>query len=94
MSSFIKQLIMKKLNDITLNDLLYYSHQYGFILNKTEAEQIVTYLKNNKLDPFDQDNHEKLFQDLARITNHETAMKAQKFLNEIIRSYGLDHLFN
>lgn len=94
MSFFIKELIKSKLNEITLNDLIHYSKQYGFSITETEAKQILLYIRNNELDPFDQNNLEKMFQDLAQITNRETAIKAQKLFNEIISSYGLGHLFD
>jgi len=94
MSFFIRELIKSKLNEITLNDLIHYSKQYGFSITETEAKQILLYIRNNELDPFDQNNLEKMFQDLAQITNRETAIKAQKLFNEIISSYGLGHLFD
>lgn len=94
MSIFIKELINKKLNELTLQELLYYSSEYGFSITQGEAKQILMYIKKNRIDPFDQKNREKLFQDLALITDHDTATKAQNLFDEIISSYGLDHLFN
>lgn len=94
MSSFIKDLINRKMNQITLEELLHYSTQYGFSLTQVEAQQILTYIQNNPIDPFDQNNREKIFQDLAQITDHNTASKAKSLFNEIINSYGLGHLFN
>jgi len=93
MSIFIKNLINQKLNELTLNELLFYSEQYGFSLNHSEAEQILMYIKNNKIDPFDQYKRKKLFQDLVQITDQATANKAQNLFDEIITSYGLDDLF-
>lgn len=94
MSIFIKELVKNKLKQLSSEELLNYGKQYGFSLSKTEAEQIITYLKQHTVDPFDPYDQEKMFHALAAITDSQTANKAQKLFKEIIQSYGLGHLFN
>lgn len=94
MSIFIKELIKRKLSQITVTELLQYGREYGFSLTETEAEEIVLYMKTNKVDPFNKNDHAKMFQALTQITDINTANKAQNLFDEIIRSYGLDHLFS
>lgn len=93
MSFFIKQMVNNKIRQLTVDELLYYSKQYQFTLSEEQAQRIIHYLKNNQLDLFLKSNHPKIFQDLALITDQSTASQAQRLLYEIIRSYGLEHLF-
>ncbi|GAA0441019.1 MAG: DUF2624 domain-containing protein [Bacillota bacterium] len=93
MSNFIKEMIRRKLAQLTAPELLHYSNQYGFSLSNNEAQQIITYLKKNNVDPFSSHGREKMLRDLALITDQATAKKAQKLFNELIKSYGLGHLF-
>ncbi len=94
MSIFIKELIKRKLNQISVADLLQYAEQYGFSLTKTEAEKIVMYLRTNNIDPFNKNDRTKMFQALTQITDINTANKAQNLFDEMIHSYGLEHLFD
>lgn len=93
MSSFFKDLIMKKIANLSPKELLSYGKQYGFSLTESQAQAITTYLKTHRVDPFSANGRTKMLQELARITDLETAKKAQKLFNEIIKSYGLESLF-
>lgn len=94
MSIFIKELVKRKLNQISVGDLLQYGEQYGFSLTDTEAEKIVTYLRTNHVDPFSKKDRSQMFQALTEITDINTANKAQHLFDQMIHSYGLEHLFN
>lgn len=93
MSIFIKELIKRKLSQVSVTDLLEYGEQYGFSISNTEAEKIVAYMNSNNVDPFNENDRSKMFQALTQITDVNTANKAQRLFDEIIRSYGLEHLF-
>lgn len=93
MSIIIKELVRRKLKQISYNDLLDHSHQYGFSISKEQAKQISHYLKHYNGDPFKHDDRETMFRELANITDIETARAARKLLNELIKSYGLEYLF-
>ncbi|RKQ37806.1 DUF2624 domain-containing protein [Oceanobacillus halophilus] len=94
MSIFIKELVRKKLKQISSEELMFYSKQYGFSLSKHQAMQISNYLnQNSSVDPFKFNDREKMLRELARITDIETAQQARKLLDEVIKSYGLEHLF-
>ncbi|MFC4558833.1 DUF2624 domain-containing protein [Virgibacillus kekensis] len=94
MTNFIKDMAAKKIKQLSPDDLLHYSKQYGFSISKQQAEQITSYLKTSKADIFNNRQREKMFKDLAKITDAETARKAKKLFNELIRTYGLEHLFS
>lgn len=93
MSIFIKEMIKNKLRNISVDELLHYSKQYGFQLSDKQAREITGYLRNNSPDPFNKASRDVMFQQLTIITDKETAKKAQNLFDEIIRSYGLQHLF-
>ncbi|MBP1968685.1 hypothetical protein J2Z83_000779 [Virgibacillus natechei] len=94
MSNFIKELVSKKLKQLSPEELLNYAKQHGFSLNRAEANSIINYLRTNSIDPFNLHDHKKMFEELTQITNRETANKAQKLFNDLIQSYGLGHLFH
>ncbi|WP_368855436.1 DUF2624 family protein [Virgibacillus salexigens] len=50
-------------------------------------------MKQNNVDPFSANGRAKMLRELAKITDIQTAKKAQKLFNELIQSYGLSHLF-
>ncbi|TFJ94099.1 DUF2624 domain-containing protein [Lentibacillus salicampi] len=93
MSTFIKQLVTKKLRKLSPDELLHYAHQYHFSITKKQANEITAYLRQNPIEPFDPAYRDKMFKDLARITDQETSNKAQTLFQEIIKSYGLEGYF-
>jgi hypothetical protein len=94
MSIFIKQMIINKMRQITTNDVLNYSKKYGFSINKEQAQAISNYVRKKRVNPFDKREREKMLQDLTDITDRGTALKANKLFHELIKSHGLEHLFN
>jgi hypothetical protein len=94
MSIFIKQMILTKLRQITPNEILEYSTKYGFQVTRQQAEQISNYVRSKRINPFDKKEREKMLLDLSEITDQQTAMKANQLFHELIKSYGLEHLFN
>lgn len=93
MSNFIKGIIMKKLQLVSYEDLLFYGNEYGIPLDENEAKAMSHYIKNNQIDPFSEKDRMKTFHELAQVTNKATANKTEKLFNELIKSYGLEHLF-
>ncbi|WP_373892828.1 DUF2624 domain-containing protein [Virgibacillus natechei] len=93
MSNFIKELVRNKLKQLSPDELLQYGKQYGFSLSQSEAQEITAHLKSDSIDPFRAADREKMFRELARITNVDTAKKARLLFNELIKSYGVDYLF-
>lgn len=89
----LKDLIIRKLKNLSYDEILYYSQQYGFSLSEREALDIKNYLQTHGVNPFHEDGRLEMFQELAHITNVQTAKKAQQLFNEMIKSYGVEHLF-
>jgi hypothetical protein len=82
------------MRQITTEDVLTYSKEYGFSINRKQAEQISNYIQKKKINPFEKSEREKMLKDLSEITDPNTAIKANKLFYELIKSYGLEHLFN
>ncbi|WP_010097015.1 DUF2624 domain-containing protein [Ornithinibacillus scapharcae] len=92
MSLFIKQIILNKMRQITPEDVYSNANQYGFTITKNQAVEISNYVRKNRVNPFNKRDREKMLYDLSQITDQETAMKANQLFNELIKSYGLEHL--
>ncbi|GGJ83211.1 tRNA methyltransferase [Lentibacillus kapialis] len=93
MSAFLKQLINKKLKQLSPDELLHYAHQYNFSISRKQAEDITTYLKQHPIEPFDPEYRARMFKEIAHITDKETADKARSLFQGIIKSYGLEGFF-
>lgn len=93
MSFIIKELVRRKLKLITPDEILMYSKDYGFSITNIQAQQISKYLSQYNGDPFKHRDREAMFQELANITDTRTAQAARSLLNELVKSYGLEHLF-
>ncbi|GAB4073432.1 hypothetical protein GCM10028778_09460 [Barrientosiimonas marina] len=94
MSTFIKQMVRSKLQQLTTDELLYHAQKYHFSINRKQATDITAYLQQASIDPFDPASRDKMVQELARITDDETADQAETLFQKIVAAYGLDDLFS
>lgn len=93
MSGLIKEIIKSKLNHLSYEELLVQSEKFGFDLTAEEAKHIINYLRNTNINPFSEQDRLKMLQALADITDQSTANKADDFFIKVIKSYGVEHLF-
>src|SRR5690625_469106 len=77
-------------SDVCSSDL---SEKFGFELTTEEAKQIISYLKRTNINPFSQHDRLIMLQALADITDQATAHQANDLFIEVIKSYGVEHLF-
>ncbi len=89
----LKKMILNKLKQVSTEELLHYSKQYDIPITKSQAEQITAYLRKIEFDPFSEQGRMALFKDLARMTNVETAQKANKLFKQLTKEYGVDSWF-
>lgn len=93
MSFFIKEMVKTKLRQLTIGELLHYANQYGFSLTKDEAAEIIHYIQTNDIDIFSKKGIDEAHAKISNITNPHTADKARSLFEQIIKSYGLENLF-
>ncbi|WP_077327011.1 DUF2624 domain-containing protein [Virgibacillus siamensis] len=93
MSNFFKSIILNKMKHLSAHELLHYSQQYGFNIDPHQAKQIESYLRQNTVDPFSKKGRKIMYNDLAQITDSQTANKAQRLFENIIKENGLEYLF-
>ncbi|HIS28652.1 MAG TPA: DUF2624 domain-containing protein [Candidatus Avamphibacillus intestinigallinarum] len=93
MSEFLKQMIIKKLKQLTKDELLELANRYQFAITLDEAQCIIQYIQTNSIDPFSSHGRHKLILELTRITNEETAFYANELFIQMIKRYHLTHLF-
>lgn len=94
LSGFVKKMAIKKLKQITNSELLEYAEEYNFSITNEESIKIINYIQNHEINPFETSRRIELFKELAKITNQETANKANELFIQIIKSYHLEHLFD
>lgn len=78
--NFIQAIVKQKLKQITPEQLLDLSSQYGIDLTANEANIVVKKLRNTHLNIFDEAQRKQLLDDLALLTSTETVEKAEKIL--------------
>lgn len=94
MSYFIKELVKNKLKQISSEELLHYASNFNFSITNKQAQQITHFLKTNTLDPFNKRDREHMFKELEYITDKQTSKNARKLLEHIIKTNGLEYLFD
>ncbi len=90
---FIQKQVINKIENLKVNDLLYYADQYKIKLNKSQAQQIIAYLQSQNIETIDKETIENMWKELATITNKETAKQCQKIFDNLIKSYHLESFF-
>lgn len=93
MSIFIKEFIKQNLNQLTIHDILYYGKAYGFSLSKEQASAIHSLVNAKEIDPFQAQDREIFFKELAIITNPQYAQEAEQLLYQFAEQYNFQHLF-
>lgn len=93
MSFFLKEMVKTRLKQLTVGEILHYADQYGFSLTNGEATKIIHYIQTNDIDIFSKKGIDEAQEKIAEITNPQTANKARSLLEQIIKSYGLEDLF-
>lgn len=93
MDKYIEQIVLQRLKLLTYDELMSYSKAYNFSLTRDEGLTIIHYLQNHEINPFSSFERKRMFNDLAEMTNKETAKQAKHLFENVIREYRLEHLF-
>lgn len=92
MSGLLKEIILSKMKNLSTEEIISNAKKNGFSITEKEAEQINNYLRRNRVDPFKEKDRKKMLQELAKITDKNTAKKANRLFKELIKQYGLESL--
>lgn len=93
MSNIIKNMMLKKLKNITAEEIIHYSKAYHISVSNQQARAIADHLKKHEYDPTDAGDRAKMVKKLAQITDLKTAQACQKLFYKLIKDYHIEHLF-
>ncbi|MGM9987153.1 MAG: DUF2624 domain-containing protein [Bacillaceae bacterium] len=80
----MKSMVNKKINNITVEELLQYSAEYEVAINHEQAVKIVALIRSVKVDIYNDAQRLDLLKRVAQITSPATA----KQLNELFQKFG------
>ncbi|MGP4072495.1 DUF2624 family protein [Piscibacillus sp. B03] len=87
-----KHLIRTKLYASTPDELVKYGRQYGIQISRSQANQLLTFIKKESIDPFSEKDRSRTYRYVERNIGHQEARQAQTLLNQLAKQYNLDHL--
>ncbi|MBU5595736.1 DUF2624 domain-containing protein [Amphibacillus sp. MSJ-3] len=93
MNQIFKQVIRKKMTEITPDELLTHAEQYQVALSQAQAVEIIKIINTQKFDPFKKEDLIRMFDHLERITDQATVKQAKIILNQFIKQYNLADWF-
>ncbi|MBE4907999.1 DUF2624 domain-containing protein [Bacillus luteolus] len=82
--SLFKNIINKKMNSITVDELLSYSQQYQVAINRNQAKEIVKLIRGKNINLFDDNERHRLLKQVARITSPEVARQLNTLFNQLL----------
>lgn len=82
--SLFKNIINKKMNSITVDELLAYSQQYQIAINRDQAKEIVKLIRGKNINLFDDNERHRLLKQVARITSPEVARQLNTLFNQLM----------
>ncbi|AST92594.1 DUF2624 domain-containing protein [Sutcliffiella cohnii] len=82
-----QQIINKKLNTLSPEELVQYAQQYNIEISMEQAKKIIKLVKekNGKVNVFNTSERLQLMKELSKITGHETAKKVNQLFMEFIK---------
>ncbi|MCZ0704044.1 uncharacterized protein YcbK (DUF882 family) [Natronobacillus azotifigens] len=93
MQAFFQQMMMNKLNNLSTNELLHYATTYQIPISQKQANEIVQFLRTNKLNPTVESDRVRMFKQLEQITDKQTAQQAEMLFHQLIKQYGVEGWF-
>lgn len=82
--SLFKNIINKKMNSITVEELLSYSQQYQIAINRNQAKEVVKLIRGKNINLFDDNERHRLLKQVARITSPEVARQLNTLFNQLM----------
>jgi two-component SAPR family response regulator len=89
MNFIVHKLVLNKLRNLTVEEIMEQSQAYQVQLTQQQASQIVQFLRQNKLDPFKEADRMQMLKALAQITDAETAQKTHQIFLQLAKEHGI-----
>ncbi|QXE00445.1 Protein of unknown function [Terribacillus aidingensis] len=89
MNFIVHKLVLNKLRNLTVEEIMEQSQAYQVQLTQLQASQIVQFLRQNKLDPFKEADRMQMLKALAQITDAETAQKTHQIFLQLAKEHGI-----
>lgn len=80
----LKNVVNKKINQITIPELYKYCAQYEITINQLQAEQVIGVIHSKWVDIYNPKDRMELLNNIAQISNVETAQKVNLLLKKLI----------
>ncbi|WP_077308628.1 DUF2624 family protein [Terribacillus halophilus] len=89
MNFIVHKLVLNKLRNLSVEEIMEQSQAYQVQLTQLQASQIVQFLRQNKLDPFKEADRMQMLKALAQITDRETAKKTHQIFLQLAKEHGI-----
>ncbi|MFP3124562.1 DUF2624 domain-containing protein [Ectobacillus funiculus] len=82
--NFIQQIVNKKLNNITTNELLKLSKEYQIPITEDQAQKIVSLIKGKNINIYSHIERIELIKQIAQVTSPSTAQQVNTLLQNLL----------
>ena len=82
--NFIQQIVNKKLNNITANELLKLSKEYQIPITEDQAQKIVSLIKGKNINIYSHIERIELIKQIAQVTSPSTAQQVNTLLQNLL----------
>ncbi len=79
--AFIQQIINHKINHLSSDELIRLAAEYGMHVSRTEAQQVLTILRSEKINLSDHQQINRLLLQIKATVNEDAMKKAEQLLN-------------
>lgn len=80
----IQNVVNKKINHLTIPELFKYCEQYNITITHLQAEQVISTIQQKWIDIYNPQDRLELLNNIALISNKETAQKVNQLLKKLI----------
>lgn len=83
--NIIQHIVNKKLNNITVEELLKYSKDYNIPISVAQAQQVVVLIKGQNINIYNSAERLKLINKIAAVTSPATAQQVNALLEQLVK---------
>ncbi len=80
----VQQIVNKKVNSLTPNELLKYSKQYNVFITPEQAHTLVNVIRQKPINIYNEAERRYLIKQIAQVTDRETAKKVNELFQKLM----------